>query len=238
MPEVHVWYHVWAGGDWRRIVTDQLAKLMFSGLYRACAAVHCGVVGPRAEDAIRLIADHGAKFRIMHLSEAEAGERPTLHALLRWAPSQPTDTAVLYLHSKGVTKGAVQAPNVDAWRWAMEWHLVARWRRCVGLLRDADALGCFYADGPLPHFSGNFWWCTAGHAASLPATIEPPDWDLAPEMHVLKKKNHPAAKVACVAMPHPAVGDMYYNAILPRLYVDDDDYDDVDDDDDAGSGSR
>ena len=49
-----------------------------------------------------------------------------------------------YFHSKGVTHHITapeQTPNVRLWRYVMEYHLMARWRRCIELLESHDVVG-------------------------------------------------------------------------------------------------
>ena len=49
-----------------------------------------------------------------------------------------------YLHSKGISRHISQpneTPNVRMWRWVMEYHLLARWKGCMQLLEDHDAVG-------------------------------------------------------------------------------------------------
>lgn len=179
MAAVKVFYHVCAVGPWEAIVRDQLAKIHFSGLYDAVEYVACFVAGPEAQRAVEVLREYGAKVAVHACEPGDTSyERLTLlgmHKLVR-----PGDK-LLYMHSKGVTKGNSQ--KVLHWRQCMEHALVKSWQRCVDLLEVADAVGTNFRAAPALHYSGNFWWCTGAHFMRLPHRIG--DNYLDPEMYVL-----------------------------------------------------
>ena len=209
-PLIRVFYHVCAVGPlWESIVRDQLTKVVFSGLYDAMASFHCYVCGPEAAAAAALVAQYGDKFRVERVAPDDATyERLTILSI----PShvRPGDK-ILYFHTKGVTKP--DNGHVYYWRALMEYHLIARWRECVALLDASVAVGCNYSDGPSPHFSGNFWWCTADYFLELPRHID--DDYYAPEFYVLSALGgRPPAVIAHTCGFHHYLYDFY-----PRLYV-------------------
>ena len=56
-----------------------------------------------------------------------------------------------YLHSKGVVRHETnpkERTGVRLWRYIMEYHLVARWRRCMELLETHDAVGASFRHQP------------------------------------------------------------------------------------------
>lgn len=206
--QIKVFYHVCATGDgWERIVRDQLAKLLFSGLYHAAAAVYACVSGAHAHDAARLLAEAG-RVQVLAVEPADTShERLTL--LRMHEAVQPGD-AVLYLHSKGVTKPGDE--RVWDWRALMEYFVVGHWKSCVDVLvQGADAVGVNYKDAPWRHFSGNFWWCTGAHFLKLPRAIG--DDYFAPEAYLLSQGGT-AACVMSTAVDH------YKERYPPSLYVD------------------
>lgn len=180
MPQLKVFYHVCAVGPWRDVVHDQLSKLLFSGLYHACQGVMCCISGPEAHAAAAFVTDYGAKVTVLAIEpKDESHERLTL---LRMRHHVSPDDRVLYIHSKGVTKGG--DARVAHWRYAMEFFLIAKWRDCVAALgTGVNVVGINYRDTPSPHFSGNFWWCTGAHVLALPHAIGPDYCD--PEFYVL-----------------------------------------------------
>ena len=64
-----------------------------------------------------------------------------------WRLLTPRDEPPRYLHSKGVARvldrnaNARTATFVRLWRYVMEYHLVARWQRCLELLETHEAVG-------------------------------------------------------------------------------------------------
>lgn len=207
---VRVVYHVHApaGGAWEPIVGEQVHGVLLSGLYDAAEAVHCFVSGPDAAAAAAALRASGAKFAV---ERCEPADRSAERLALLGARTlvQPGD-AVLYLHSKGVTKPGSAA--VRDWRRMMERFLVGRHAECRRLLRTHDVVGCNWAAEPAPHFSGNFWWCRGDHFLALPEAIGPAHTD--PEFHVGRR---PGVRVACV---HSSGGvDHYGQRYPPAAYV-------------------
>lgn len=89
-------------------------------------------------------------------------EFPTIDLL--HAYSKDNDCAVLYLHTKGVTK---PMPSIDDWRACMLYWMVERWRECVTKLATFDTVGITRCEKPLPHYQGNFWWARSTHLRTL-----------------------------------------------------------------------
>lgn len=189
-----------------------MAKLHFSGLYDACTDVNCWVSGEHAAEARAVLLEQGRKVVVHACEPGDASyERLTL---LGMRPLVRPDDKILYLHSKGVTKGNATnvATNVLHWRQYMEWQLVKGWKRCVDLLDTADAVGCNHRPSP-HHYSGNFWWCTGRHFLRLPPSIGGDYLD--PEMYVLS--------VPCRPVALPCSGVNHYHEPYPLArYCDED----------------
>lgn len=198
---IWVFYHVFCNEHALPIVRDQVSKLHFSGLYKRCDKIVCGLLGPNIQEIAAALRESGKKFEV-HRAAAEApspdedAERFTM-SLIRTLV-KPEDK-FLYMHSKGVTKPT--ADHVRQWRECMEYHLMTRADECIAALDSVDVVGCFYRhwyspitssfdDDHFPctewdrgrHFSGNMWWCRGEYWLSLPEKIRP-DY-FGPEMHI------------------------------------------------------
>lgn len=85
-------------------------------------------------------------------------ERDTLYMLSKKARESDTKGAILYLHSKGVSKGPDK--RIQNWIDYMEYFLIENWLLCLKRLQEYDTVGCNLSlnKKKLLHYSGNFWW--------------------------------------------------------------------------------
>ena len=167
--KIKILYHVCAKNQWREIVTDQISKMHFSGLYDACEGIYCGISGRGARDAETLIRASGKKFHILSVSPDDLSyERLTL---LGGRPHVTGSDVLLYLHTKGVTRP--DEPHCQDWRRYMEFVLMRHWTKCVEKLGEYDVVGVNLSTKPALHFSGNFWWTRGDYYLRLPDTIGP-----------------------------------------------------------------
>lgn len=95
-------------------------------------------------------------------------EFPTLELLREFSINNP-EYYVLYIHSKGVSRGKdTFKPAIDDWREYLLYFMVDNWRECVSALEKGyDTVGINYLQTPLPHFQGNFWWAKASYIKTL-----------------------------------------------------------------------
>ena len=147
--KIVIFYHVYQGRGWKKIVRDQLDLIRSSGLYSVCERIFIGLSGDRPLPLDSKITVTQNKNR--------TDERDTLLALHRFAAMNP-GYFVLYLHTKGT--GNNSRFNGD-WRRYMEYFTVEKWKKCVSLLGEFDCCGVMWNPdtflGYHPHFSGNFW---------------------------------------------------------------------------------
>lgn len=159
---IGVFYHVFQHGRWEDVFREQYAALMFSGLGWKADHVHIGING--SEKIFIPIKNFHIEYNLnLHMEESD-----TLLSLSRFA-DQHVNAKILYTHTKGITR--YPNTNTDDWRRLMQYFCVERWRECIDLLDDHDALGCnlgvSHDWGPNPHFSGNFWWANASYINRL-----------------------------------------------------------------------
>ena len=169
---VYVFYHIYCNNETIGIVKDQLAKLVFSDLYKRVTSIYCFLTGELTEITVikELIALYGSKCIIVAEGPGDTSyERFTLQKIREYI--KPEDK-LLYIHSKGVTdkKGVPEA--VYWWRTYMEYNLFTRVSECIEFLNRYDIVGVAYSSHKIgPHFSGNFWWSTGKYYLSLNPTI-------------------------------------------------------------------
>ena len=170
-----IYYHVFCSKATKDILRDQVAKILFSGLYDVVNEIRCCLVGEPAHigEARTILLDSGAKFKILAEGPNDTSyERFTLDQIRKTI--QPGDK-FLYIHTKGVTKP--DHDNVYYWRTWLEYCLIKNWRICVEKLDSHDIVGAQYLDRASlpnynkeniapPHFSGNFW-CPRGRTTCV-----------------------------------------------------------------------
>lgn len=174
--KLKVFYHICAIRHCVSVVEEQMAALLYSGLLGApeLQAVYCFLTANDlgSLNYIKaLLGRYGSKVVVVAESlDTTRYERFTLESIADYLDD--TD-GVLYIHSKGVSQtDPEKVANVAEWTRAMNDYLIGRWRECVGYLNGAaDIVGAYYADRPLPHFQGNFWWARADYFKKLPRTI-------------------------------------------------------------------
>lgn len=188
-----IFYHIYAYGDWKYLVEEQLIKLKNSGVYDECLVMFISFIGDdeQLKQYYELIKDFKKAHTIKWSSENNK-ESDILHAM--WYYAQETfpyregsgiDANVLYFHTKGVYSGrenpVIQIRMKD-WRNMMEHFVIDNWVYCVEQLNTFDVVGCNYRKqdlfGPIVgHFSGNFWWAKLSYIYKLSEPKK--DWDVA-----------------------------------------------------------
>lgn len=160
-----VYLHVATIGDHRAIVAELAGAIHASGLYDAATSLTCYVVGDAPTWPL------WQRWRVERAGPVDGYEYPTLRALWQWAASNK-DAAVLYVHTKGASKGIrgdAEHPT-DAWRRYMVDCVIRRWRECIGLLDRFATVATELRRPPrhVPHYAGNFWWANADWIAARP----------------------------------------------------------------------
>lgn len=166
-------YHIYADGEWETPVIDHIKALKQSGLLNELEEFKIGIVGaPTNREAVtEFITNKGIKFEIV--GEADTGwEQVTLRPLREDAVDSPP-YKVLYAHTKGA---ANRSPINTYWRIGMTKETVNKWKSCIALLEDHDAVG--------PHwvrkqrfFAGNFWWANSSFISTLSPPTNHSRWD-------------------------------------------------------------
>ena len=176
---VRVYINVAVMGHVNDVLQQQLELLHDSGLYLRSSAITLLVNGDASLLKIN-IADPANKIYISNLiTDINSYEFPALHQL--WVDASESDFAVLYLHTKGVSK-----PNqrsVKDWVNYLLYFNVEDWRNRLKELLVYDCTGVnlrgsasnpvehpenWFIEGSPLHYSGNFWWARSVYIRQLP----------------------------------------------------------------------
>lgn len=206
----YIFYHVYCNQYTLEVVKDQINKIIFSGLYKACNNIYCFLTGDNTY--INICNDYikrcGKKFIIADIGvNDKTFERFTLLKIKKYIN---TYDKFLYIHSKGITKQNNQF--VTDWRNVMEYFLIYNYKNCLKELNNYDTVGIDYIYNL--HYSGNFWWTKGSYYLKLSDQIE--NYYTAPEDYICTKnpkyKNLYSTKLE---------GDRHYVKLYPiNNYID------------------
>jgi len=176
--DIYVFYHIYCNHNTEKVVKDQIARIIISGLYKKLKAVKCFIAGePEFMKRIKeILTNSGSKIEITKEGPNDTTyERFTLLDIKKHI--KPEDK-FLYIHSKGVNDIAVfsakPAPleNIYWWRTWMEYFLIGQHEKALDALKTHDVVGVNYTNYMIgPHFSGNYWWSTGEYFMKLPNMI-------------------------------------------------------------------
>jgi hypothetical protein len=193
-PKDYIFYHVYCNKYTMPVLSDQVAKIIFSGLYKHVDSIKCFLAGEEAEiiKVEEFLKNSGVKFKIEEKGpDDKSFERFTLAKI----PKYITDgDRFLYIHTKGVSEKHAGNQNVYWWRTWMEYNLIHNYKYCLEKLNDYDIVGVGYTTKMIgPHFSGNFWWSKGSYYKTLPTKLDNtnnigPGY-LDPESFIFKGKN-------------------------------------------------
>ena len=167
---MYLFYHIYKVNNWRDLVTEQLDRVVKSGLYKECDALFVNATGNNEDST--WIMDKYPKVSWSDWNKNE-WELPTLVKLQEFCRNELAgkSEAIFYFHTKGVTHPNI--PTIQDWRFLMEYYCIDNWKKCVfRLAAGVDAVGCNLQEEPYRHFSGNFWWANSKYIAEKVATME------------------------------------------------------------------
>jgi hypothetical protein len=171
--KVYIFYHIYCNKYTMPVLSDQVAKIVFSGLYKSVDSIKCFLAGDQEQitKAEEFLKNSGDKFKIEDKGPGDTSfERFTLSKI----PKYITDgDRFLYLHTKGVSEKHADNHNVYWWRTWMEYNLINKYKFCLEKLNEYDIVGVGYTTKMIgPHFSGNFWWTKGSYFKTLPKDAE------------------------------------------------------------------
>lgn len=186
-----IFFHIFCGEHSEGVVLNKITKMIFSGLYENCRNIFCFLVGTdndKIEHIKHIIENSGSKFIIAEIGLNDTSyERFTLLKIKNYI--QPGDK-LLYIHTKGITRFDTHLyVNINDWVNLMDYYLIYNYSICLNVLETFETVGINYhphVTSNSPHFSGNYWWCTANYFLSLNDYIS--DDYYAPEFYLFSRR--------------------------------------------------
>jgi len=132
-----------------------------------------GVIGNHLVEVEKIMSSYPKAKLLQQSLDKSSYERFTLHRLLEDCQKMTEPAHILYLHSKGISHPMeLYESKIKGWTELMLTGLCTYRYLCwKELSRGADTVGSLYLDlkdgKNSPHFSGNFWWATSTHIATL-----------------------------------------------------------------------
>jgi len=220
-----VFYHICAIQHCLAVMEEQMAAILYSGLYAhpSLVRINCFITA-NSECHLNFIKQrllhYGHKIHIMGESlNTQTYERFTLEKIKPILSREDTtqDTRVLYIHTKGVSQTEPdKITNTSYWTRALNYHLIGRHRECLAALRQNEVVGAFYSATPAPHFQGNFWWTRKSYVMKLPDHSGA--GYLEPELNFLFRG---APRWFSMATVPSTIKDLYKEPLFPLYYTDD-----------------
>jgi hypothetical protein len=172
MHRPQVYYHaVDCCPAWLNITTEQLDKIVSSGLINNCDLhINCHYDYNNWQQLKNKYQYANIVWYNSSASPAEF-EHPTYILMQNHALENPTrDYYALYLHQKGITHvGTAKDTTSTHWRWYLDYFNIERWKDCINILDTGlyDTCGVQRSRQPewpdfLPDFyEGNVCWYTS-----------------------------------------------------------------------------
>lgn len=165
---IYIYFHICTIGSWFLLVKNCFQRIIRTGLINKVRKIFLTVLGDDIE-VVKRIFNH-EKVDILFISQnINIYERMCLETLHTHARNEK-DFKVLYLHSKGVTKG--NNNSVLDWIELLTYFTVDLHNECLELLNTYDTCGVNLQryEGIL-YYSGNFWWANSNYIKSLSPKI-------------------------------------------------------------------
>jgi len=166
-----IFFHVYLKNDFSHILLDKFKKFKASGLYEKANKIYLTLFGDieKNQEFLTDLKDLYSKIEYVLISNKEFdNEADTLNFMLKKASEYSSNTPMLYVHTKGASHThPITKKNVSAWVRYLDLYNINKWEECIQGLKDNDAAGGFYVDGP-KHFQGNFWWANSDYLKNLP----------------------------------------------------------------------
>lgn len=176
-------YFICCIGNYLEIVSEQIDKLITSGLYNQSKNIYCFVCLQTIE-IINLL----SKFDKLIIigTDKNLYEKYAINNFKKYISGE---YYLYYIHTKSVTRSE---KSYTDWRRICEHFTINKWKLNLELLKFYDCTGIKLSNFPKKHFSGNFWWSTSENLNKL---LDINDKYLSPEMYVCSN-----IEVNCVSL--------------------------------------
>lgn len=174
--KTYVVYHCYLVKKWRELVTEQLTRLVTSGLCDKADKIYCVVIDPsnQKDEYVDLVSSIIGDKAYIEIYKDNAFEFYAISKV--WDLGQREDCNILYFHTKGVFNdfanyqtGAIDELKIKTmrdWRLFMEYFCIDKWEENLKILESHDMTGTTCNNN---WWWGNFWWCTSTYLQSIEA---------------------------------------------------------------------
>jgi len=178
MKEIVIFYHIFLENDWKKILIEQVNKLIEFKL-DLVANIKVGVVYSRfheeEQNELISILNRLNNFEIiLNSQEDSTGEGQTIKEMKKFCDTLTSNLKILYFHTKGISQqNSEREIPVNEWRKMMEFFLIEKWDNCIQKLDEGyDCCGVNYQNHAakingemklIKIFNGNFFWTNSDY---------------------------------------------------------------------------
>jgi hypothetical protein len=173
MKKIKVFWNLNELAHWNDVFSQQWDCMVKSGLMDAADEII--LMGNGRKTTFTPIIDANPQYPNLCFTSvcdsAALHEYPALMFMHSMAKEAEEPFHILYIHMKGLTRWG--NPNVEDWKFWLNWAVIERWQDNVAALQTNDVSGPNWDIEPWPHFSGNFWCANSNYVAKLDPLIHP-----------------------------------------------------------------
>lgn len=172
IKDIYIFYHCYFDqkDNWLKIFNKTFNCIKTSGLNDVCKEIYINCAGNTIDKNLNIVKNFSNN---VYIAVNGNDEIETINML--WEKSKEvTNSAMLYLHTKGVTHDP-NNPRILSWTNLMEYFNIIKWKDCIEKLDTFDTCGVNLKYSPVPgmihdtpqHYHGNFWWANSEYVKKL-----------------------------------------------------------------------
>jgi len=182
MKEIVIFYHIFLENDWKKILIEQVNKLIEFKL-DLVSDIKIGVVYSRfseedQSDLISILNKLNNFEIILNSPNNSIGEGQTIKKIKEFCDKLTSKLKIFYFHTKGISQQhSVREIPVNEWRKMMEFFLLEKWENCTQKLDEGyDCCGVNYQNHAgningeiklIKIFNGNFFWTNSDYIKKI-----------------------------------------------------------------------
>ncbi len=175
-------YFICCKGNYKDVINEQITLLHTSGLYDETKKVIIFITMCRDNEIIDLLKKYDKDNKFIYVATYKnLFEKFAINNYKKYIADN--DYYLYYFHTKAITK---QNTIFERIRQILNHYIITKYKLCITLLENYDAVGCTLYLYPKLHFSGNFWWSKSSHLTQLKNIG---DSYLDPEMYICSLPN-------------------------------------------------
>ncbi len=156
-------YFICCKMNYIEVVNEQMTLLLKSGLYDETKKLIIFITMCRDNEIINLLKNYDKDNKFVYIATYKnLFEKFAINNYKKYINDD--NYYLYYFHTKAITKGNTIFERI---RQILNHYIITKYKLCIILLENYDAVGCSLYLYPKLHFSGNFWWSKSTHLNEL-----------------------------------------------------------------------